>query len=51
LIYSADEPGWRISISFVPDPVDFLQNSPPQPNGRIDVLPINRPGGLMTLRA
>ncbi|WP_119390994.1 DUF1989 domain-containing protein [Taklimakanibacter lacteus] len=41
-----------IAISFVPDPVDLFQNSPPQPNGRIDVLAsINPPGGYVTLRA
>lgn len=42
----------NISISFVPDPVDLFQNSSPQANGRIDVLPsINPPGGYVRLRA
>lgn len=36
----------------VPDPVDLFQNSPPQPDGRLDVLPsINPPGGSITFRA
>lgn len=36
----------------MPDPVDLFQNSPPQPDGRIDVLAsINPPGGYVTLRA
>jgi uncharacterized protein YcgI (DUF1989 family) len=42
----------KILIDFVPDPVDLFQNSPPQPNGRIDVLPsLNPPGAYVRLRA
>ncbi|WP_119268701.1 DUF1989 domain-containing protein [Taklimakanibacter deserti] len=42
----------NISIDFVPDPVDLFQNSLPQPNGRIDVLPsINPPGAYVRLKA
>ncbi len=41
-----------VSLPFVPDPVDFFQNSPPQPDGRLEVLPsINPQGGYVTLRA
>lgn len=42
----------NVSLGLVPDPVDFFQNSPPQPDGRIDVLAsINPPGGYVRLRA
>lgn len=41
-----------VSVPVVPDPVDLFQNSPPQPDGRVDVLAsINPPGGSVTLRA
>lgn len=41
-----------IAMPFVPDPVDLFQNSPPQPDGRLEVLAsINPPGGSVTLRA
>lgn len=44
--------GEGVEIPFVPDPVDFFQNSPPQPDGRLDVLPsLNPPGGYVVLRA
>ena len=42
----------NISLPVVPDPVDLFQNSPPQPDGRVDVLAsINPPGGYVKLRA
>ncbi len=41
-----------ITLPFTPDPVDFFQNSPPQADGRLDVLEsINPPGGHVVLRA
>lgn len=41
-----------VAMPFVPDPVDFFQNSPPQTDGRLDVLAsINPPGGHVVLRA
>jgi len=41
-----------VTMPFVPDPVDLFQNSPPQPDGRLDVLAsINPPGGYVVLRA
>ncbi|MDF8357590.1 DUF1989 domain-containing protein [Ensifer adhaerens] len=41
-----------ITFPFVPDPVDLFQNSPPQPNGRLDVLPsVNPPGGYVVFQA
>lgn len=41
-----------IVLSFVPDPVDFFQNSPPQLDGRLEVLPsINPSGGYVIVRA
>lgn len=41
-----------LTMPFVPDPVDLFQNSPPQADGRLEVLPsINPPGGSVTLRA
>lgn len=44
--------GEGITLAVVPDPVDLFQNSPPQPDGRLDVLPsINPPGGSITFRA
>ena len=44
--------GEGITLPFAPDPVDFFQNSPPQPDGRLDVLEsINPPGGNVVLRA
>jgi uncharacterized protein YcgI (DUF1989 family) len=44
--------GEGITLAAVPDPVDLFQNSSPQPDGRLDVLPsINPPGGSITLRA
>jgi uncharacterized protein YcgI (DUF1989 family) len=44
--------GEGVTLPFAPDPVDFFQNSPPQPDGRLDVLEsINPPGGYVLLRA
>ncbi len=44
--------GEGITLPFAPDPVDFFQNSPPQPDGRLDALEsINPPGGYVVLRA
>ncbi|MCZ0736169.1 urea carboxylase-associated family protein [Phreatobacter sp. AB_2022a] len=41
-----------LALPFVPDPVDFFQNSPPQPDGRLEVLAsLNPPGGYVRLRA
>jgi uncharacterized protein YcgI (DUF1989 family) len=41
-----------LSLPFVPDPVDLFQNSPPQSDGRLEVLAsINPPGGYVVLRA
>lgn len=41
-----------ISLPFVPDPVDFFQNSLPSADGKLDVLAsINPPGGFVVLRA
>lgn len=41
-----------IRLPFTPDPVDFFQNSSPQPDGRLDVhASINPPGASVTLRA
>lgn len=41
-----------ITLPFTPDPVDFFQNSPPQPGGRLEVLAsINPPGASVTLQA
>ena len=44
--------GEGMTLPFTPDPVDFFQNSPPQPDGRLDVFAsINPPGGFVVLRA
>jgi len=44
--------GEGIDLPFVPDPVDFFQNSLPEPDGHLDVYAsINPPGGYVTLRA
>jgi uncharacterized protein YcgI (DUF1989 family) len=44
--------GEGITLPFAPDPVDLFQNSPPQADGRLDVLAsINPPGGYVVLRA
>lgn len=44
--------GEGITLPCVPDPVDLFQNSPPQADGRLEVLPsINPPGGSIVLRA
>lgn len=44
--------GEGIVAPAVPDPVDLFQNSPPQPDGRLEVLPsINPPGGSIVFRA
>ena len=41
-----------IALPAVPDPVDFFQNSLPEPDGRLDVYAsINPPGGYVALRA
>jgi uncharacterized protein YcgI (DUF1989 family) len=41
-----------ISLPFVPDPVDFFQNSLPSADGKLDVFAsINPPGGFVVLRA
>jgi len=41
-----------VTLPIVPDPVNLFQNSPPQPDGRLEVLPsINPPGGYVVLRA
>lgn len=41
-----------VVLPVVPDPIDFFQNSPPQPDGRLEVLEsINPPGGHVVLRA
>ncbi len=41
----------NISLPFVPDPVDFFQNSLPSPDGKLDVFAsINPPGGFVVLR-
>ncbi|PYF05423.1 hypothetical protein BJ122_101163 [Rhodopseudomonas faecalis] len=41
-----------IEPAIVPDPVNFFQNSSPQPNGRLEVLASNNPpGGNVVLRA
>lgn len=41
-----------ITLPAVPDPVDFFQNSLPEPDGRLDVYAsINPPGGYVALRA
>jgi uncharacterized protein YcgI (DUF1989 family) len=42
----------NIRLPVVPDPVNFFQNSPPKPDGRLDVLAsLNLPGGYVVLRA
>jgi uncharacterized protein len=44
--------GEGIALPFAPDPVDFFQNSLPQPDGRLDVLAsVNPPGGYVILQA
>jgi len=44
--------GEGIGPPCVPDPVDLFQNSPPQWDGRLEVLPsINPPGGSIVFRA
>lgn len=44
--------GEGVSLPVVPDPVDFFQNSPPQADGRLEVLAsVNPPGGYVVLRA
>jgi uncharacterized protein YcgI (DUF1989 family) len=41
-----------ISLPVVPDPVNFFQNSMPQPDGRLEVFASNNPpGGSVTLHA
>jgi len=41
-----------IAVPFVPNPVNLFQNSPPQPDGRLEVLASNNPpGGNVVLRA
>lgn len=41
-----------VSTAGVPDPVNLFQNSPPQPDGRLEVLASrNPPGGNVLLRA
>jgi uncharacterized protein YcgI (DUF1989 family) len=41
-----------VETAFVPDPVNLFQNSPPQPDGRLEVLASrNPPGGNVLLRA
>lgn len=41
-----------ITLPAIPDPVDFFQNSLPEPDGRLDVhASINPPGGSVALRA
>lgn len=41
-----------ISLAFVPDPVDFFQNSLPSADGRLEVsASVNPPGGFVVLRA
>ncbi len=41
-----------IDLPFCPDPVDFFQNSLPEPDGHLDVYAsINPPGGYVVLRA
>ncbi len=41
-----------LSLAIVPDPVNFFQNSLPQPDGRLDVFAsINPPGGYVVLEA
>lgn len=41
-----------IDLPFCPDPVDFFQNSLPEPDGHLDVYAsINPPGGYVSLRA
>jgi uncharacterized protein YcgI (DUF1989 family) len=44
--------GEGITLLFAPDPVDFFQNSLPQPDGRLEVLAsVNPPGGYVILQA
>ncbi len=41
-----------VVASFVPEPVNLFQNSPPQPDGRLQILASrNPPGGNVVLRA
>jgi len=41
-----------IVLPFAPDPVDFFQNSLPQPDGRLEVIAsVNPPGGHVILQA
>lgn len=41
-----------VVAAFLPDPVNLFQNSPPQPDGRLEVLASrNPPGGNVVLRA
>jgi uncharacterized protein YcgI (DUF1989 family) len=50
LLAALDQEG--VALSSIPDPVNFFQNSPPQPDGRLEVLAsINPPGGYVVLRA
>ncbi|QCI66052.1 DUF1989 domain-containing protein [Phreatobacter stygius] len=49
LLLAMQEEG--ISLPFVPDPVDFFQNSLPSADGRLNVFAsINPPGGFVVLR-
>jgi hypothetical protein len=44
--------GEGITLAFTPDPVDFFQNSLPQPDGRLEVIAsVNPPGGHVILQA
>lgn len=50
LVKALDKAG--ITLAAIPDPVDFFQNSLPEPDGRLDVhASINPPGGYVALRA
>jgi len=41
-----------VDLGFVPDPVDFFQNSPSRAEGRLELLtPTNPPGGYVAVRA
>ncbi|MDG2483043.1 MAG: DUF1989 domain-containing protein [Alphaproteobacteria bacterium] len=41
-----------VTLPFVPDPVDFFQNSPSRADGGLELLPpTNPPGGFVVLRA
>jgi uncharacterized protein YcgI (DUF1989 family) len=44
--------GEGVVLPFAPDPVDFFQNSLPQPDGRLEVMAsVNPPGGHVILQA